>query len=721
MPQGVQITLSVKDDGTAVIRKVSGELKSLEKAATGGASRMSEAWSGLKARWVEVAAVGLTVKKAFDLASEAASFNETVGRLNTQLAQYGTTAEAVVPAIQAVVNGQLSLAQASETASRGLAAGFDPTQIRTLAGLAEGLADQMGGTIQSSFEQLTQAISTGMFRSLKQVSAFAPAIDQIDKEMKVLADSTGRTVDQLTEGEKRFIALNAVMGESKSIMAALGGEAVTMNDRFQAFNAQLDDTKLRLGQGLIAAGIGAVALFQLLAGGLASVYAEALNLTGFIPKLTDAIGLSNGEFERTRIGYHAAKLAAQDLFQDAYQNGILATEQLRKVIDPLGESQKKAGNTAEVSALQHHALTNTMQLQAKTIQGPLQEALKSAISHFESLQKSAKEGLKALSRDQVSESFSALPDIASQLQFIQSAGSNVPAGGTERIEGLKQLKDMLNQVAGASRTSAAALGEAQAKLTDLERQRTALTGQGLGSADALFPSVENLRALESQKTALDSNIESQRALVQSMQAAGPAVSETIASWTASLNNELRTAWKDVETTASNSLLTARSLLKENIDSASEFQTVLGLIAQTPDIRLRITGLDMALLQAERLLLVMQLVAGSTQGIQSQTVTVATPSSAPTGEFFGPGFASGGSFTVPGSGGTDSQLVRFKASPGERVTVQTPGQQQRGQGMTVNIPITVNGSLLGSADALASMIRDKILPEIRRVAVNQGGF
>lgn len=44
-----------------------------------------------------------------------------------------------------------------------------------------------------------------------------------------------------------------------------------------------------------------------------------------------------------------------------------------------------------------------------------------------------------------------------------------------------------------------------------------------------------------------------------------------------------------------------------------------------------------------------------------------------GGFKLPGFASGGSFQVGGSGGIDSQLVAFKASPNERVTVSKPGQ------------------------------------------------
>lgn len=39
-----------------------------------------------------------------------------------------------------------------------------------------------------------------------------------------------------------------------------------------------------------------------------------------------------------------------------------------------------------------------------------------------------------------------------------------------------------------------------------------------------------------------------------------------------------------------------------------------------------------------------------------------------------GFANGGSFQVGGAGGIDSQLVAFKASPNERVTVTKPGQE-----------------------------------------------
>lgn len=69
-----------------------------------------------------------------------------------------------------------------------------------------------------------------------------------------------------------------------------------------------------------------------------------------------------------------------------------------------------------------------------------------------------------------------------------------------------------------------------------------------------------------------------------------------------------------------------------------------------------------------------------------------------------GFASGGRFTVGGAGGTDSQLVAFKASPNERVTVETPGQQA-GNGAPIQIFPDLRGASVETVDALYRMVRE----------------
>jgi len=60
----------------------------------------------------------------------------------------------------------------------------------------------------------------------------------------------------------------------------------------------------------------------------------------------------------------------------------------------------------------------------------------------------------------------------------------------------------------------------------------------------------------------------------------------------------------------------------------------------------------------------------------------------------PGFATGGSFTVGGSGGTDSQLIQFMATPGEQVTIDQPGGSATGGTAAAGVTL---GSLIPGPD------------------------
>lgn len=65
-----------------------------------------------------------------------------------------------------------------------------------------------------------------------------------------------------------------------------------------------------------------------------------------------------------------------------------------------------------------------------------------------------------------------------------------------------------------------------------------------------------------------------------------------------------------------------------------------------------------------------------------------------------GFASGGSFVVGGNGGTDSTPVAFMATPGERVTIETPAQQAISNTTHSTGPTTINISVSGASDPRA---------------------
>ena len=67
-----------------------------------------------------------------------------------------------------------------------------------------------------------------------------------------------------------------------------------------------------------------------------------------------------------------------------------------------------------------------------------------------------------------------------------------------------------------------------------------------------------------------------------------------------------------------------------------------------------------------------------------------------------GFQHGGQFKVGGVGGADSKLVAFKATPGEKVSVDTPGQQNKSGNVTY---IDARGVDPGQMDRLVKVIKE----------------
>lgn len=69
-----------------------------------------------------------------------------------------------------------------------------------------------------------------------------------------------------------------------------------------------------------------------------------------------------------------------------------------------------------------------------------------------------------------------------------------------------------------------------------------------------------------------------------------------------------------------------------------------------------------------------------------------------------GFAGGGEFAVGGAGGTDSQLVAFRASPNETVSIKTPSQQGSGGGVVNTYHIDARGADMGVEERLTNALK-----------------
>lgn len=90
-----------------------------------------------------------------------------------------------------------------------------------------------------------------------------------------------------------------------------------------------------------------------------------------------------------------------------------------------------------------------------------------------------------------------------------------------------------------------------------------------------------------------------------------------------------------------------------------------------------------------------------------------------GGIFGglPGFANGGSFQVGGTGGIDSQLVAFRASPNERVSITKPNQTQVGGAQRVEVLVGVDPKN-GTIEPYVNRRIEAASPKIIATSVNE---
>lgn len=246
MANAINITLTVKDDGTAVIRKVSGELGKLRSDT----ERMGRETEGtlvrLQGSWLELSAKIFVVEQAFArvwaAARRGAQFEEDLARLNQQMNGFHATAQLMINDLQAVTNGQLSAAQAAQLASRGLALGLNPDQVRLFAQAADLLGDVLGTDLNQAFDRILDSLQTGRTQVLANIGVYV----DLEQEVRKLAFATDRTTEQITTQERAMLAAKAVYEQAGEALARFGSDQVSAADELASFSAQLQDAVLEL-------------------------------------------------------------------------------------------------------------------------------------------------------------------------------------------------------------------------------------------------------------------------------------------------------------------------------------------------------------------------------------------------------------------------------------------------------------------------------------------
>ena len=206
---------------------------------------------------VGLAAAGATFKKAFDLAEEGLQIKQTTDSYMGLMQQLDIGAE-ILDEQRAAVRGTISdyeLMSATQTllagASKELATDLAQAtpELLEIAKAANKLNPALGDT---TF--LYDSLATGIKRASPLILDNLGLTISIGDANTRYAESLGKTVDELTEEEKKLALLNATLEAGDQLIAQAGGNVDSYTDSFQRLRAELDNTKndmlKLLGEGL---------------------------------------------------------------------------------------------------------------------------------------------------------------------------------------------------------------------------------------------------------------------------------------------------------------------------------------------------------------------------------------------------------------------------------------------------------------------------------------
>lgn len=307
----------------------------------------------LKNNWVAAAAtIGaayMTAMKAWNLAEQAAKYEQSAAAFHSMATSMGKDATAEFKKIREASGGLIDTQALTEATNKALSLGIPIENIADLMIIARAKARDMGTDTSKAFSD----IATGVGRASPLI------LDNLGLTLKVgtaneeMAKSLGKTVAELTDQEKKTAILNATLAAGKEAVERYDLSQKTTAENMQALKVTLSDLQLMLGQGIVRAAALVVGAFQ-------SISAASLTVSSYIWKIIEAkerlqAMVSWGEAEKRHMeaAGQAASNAASDFkasleyAKKAQDNFSLMTSRTEDMAGAMIKTTKATGETAK--------------------------------------------------------------------------------------------------------------------------------------------------------------------------------------------------------------------------------------------------------------------------------------------------------------------------------------------------------------------------------------
>lgn len=229
---------------------------------------------GLVAAYAGAAATAYALEAAFGALANAARFEQTITGLNTLASAVGESGSAVLANIREITKEQLTLSEAASQANLALSAGFNSSQISSLAEVSLKASRALGRDLTDSMNRVVRGSAKMEAELLDELGIYT----KIGPSTEAYAASIGKAVTELTEYERRQAFVNAVIAEGNSKYGDINTSIPTAAQKLEAFGTKVLDLGTKLGS-FLAEKVAPIAEFLTNSfAGSASIAALALSL-----------------------------------------------------------------------------------------------------------------------------------------------------------------------------------------------------------------------------------------------------------------------------------------------------------------------------------------------------------------------------------------------------------------------------------------------------------
>lgn len=177
---------------------------------------------------------------------------DVVGRaFENMTARAGTSSQSMLAEMRSASRGTVSELAMMQNANRAMLLGGEQ-MFQKLPQLVE-MARAASMVTGQSMEYMLDSIVLGIGRRSRLILDNLGIIVDFDKANQNLAQSLGKTVQELTEEEQITAALNTVLSRSAEYIKAAGAESVTTKDKIEQLTAAWQDLKTEVGEGIVLA------------------------------------------------------------------------------------------------------------------------------------------------------------------------------------------------------------------------------------------------------------------------------------------------------------------------------------------------------------------------------------------------------------------------------------------------------------------------------------